>query len=61
MFKDFSKISSNVRAHPECNGLPIKCIQLYHPETLLVEYDQDYSEYDIKKLFKNERIFHIRN
>ncbi|CAF1016189.1 unnamed protein product [Rotaria sordida] len=57
---DFSKISSNVRNHPEYNGLQIKCIQLYYPETLLIEYDQQYSEYDIKNLFKNERIFHIK-
>ncbi|CAF2431942.1 unnamed protein product [Rotaria sp. Silwood2] len=57
---DFLKISSNVRNHPEYDGLQIKCIQLYHPETLLVEYDQEYSEYDIKNLFKNERIFHIK-
>ncbi|CAF3434900.1 unnamed protein product [Rotaria sp. Silwood1] len=57
---DFSKISSNVRNYPEYDGLQIKCIQLYYPETLLVEYDQEYSEYDIKNLFKNERIFHIK-
>ncbi|UJR26717.1 hypothetical protein I4U23_008032 [Adineta vaga] len=57
---DFSKISSNVRNHPECSGLPIKCIQLYHPETLLIEYDQEYSEDEIKKIFKNGRIFHIK-
>ncbi|CAF0732105.1 unnamed protein product [Adineta ricciae] len=57
---DYSKISSNVRSHPECGKLSIKCIQLYHPETLLIEYDQEYSECDIKNLFKNERIFHIK-
>jgi hypothetical protein len=38
----------------------INCIQLYEPETLLIEYDQDYSEDDIKNLFKEERIFHIK-
>ena len=60
ILEDYSKISSNVRSHPECGKLSIKCIQLYHPETLLIEYDQEYSECDIKNLFKNERIFHIK-
>ncbi len=59
-FKDFTKISSNLRNHPEYNTLAIKCIQLYHPETLFVEYNQDYSEYDIKQLFKNKGVFHIK-
>ncbi|CAF4503322.1 unnamed protein product [Rotaria socialis] len=57
---DFSKIYSNVRNHPERDGLKIKCIQLYHPETLLIEYDQEYSECDIKKLFIHQKLFHIK-
>ncbi|CAF3599964.1 unnamed protein product [Rotaria sordida] len=57
---DFSKISLNVRNHPECNGLIINCIQLYYPETLLIEYDQEYSEDDIIKLFDKKKIFHIK-
>ncbi|CAF1605170.1 unnamed protein product [Rotaria magnacalcarata] len=47
---DFSKIYSNVRNHPERDGLQIKCIQLYHPETLLIEYDQEYSEYLMRSM-----------
>jgi len=60
VFKDFSKIVSNVRSHPECDGFMINCIQLYCPEILLVEYDQEYSEDDIIKLFDEERIFHVK-
>ncbi len=59
-FKDFSKIFSNIRNHPECDGFMINCIQLYLPEILLIEYDQEYSEDDIIKFFHKERIFHIK-
>jgi len=58
---DFSKIFSNVRNHPECDGLMINCIQLYLPELLLIEYDQKYSQDDIIKLFDNKTIFHMKN
>ncbi len=58
--KDFSKIFSNVRNHPECNGLMINCIQLYQPETLLIEYDQELTENEILKLFNKENIFHMK-
>ncbi|UJR22381.1 hypothetical protein I4U23_025443 [Adineta vaga] len=59
---DFSKILSNVRNHPECDGSMINCIQLYLPETLFIEYnDQDYSEDEIRKLFDNIKIFHIKS
>ncbi|CAF3811897.1 unnamed protein product [Rotaria sp. Silwood1] len=57
---DFSKISLNIRNHPECNGSIINCIQLYYPETLLIEYDQEYSEDDIIKLFDRKKIFHVK-
>ncbi|CAF1179585.1 unnamed protein product [Adineta steineri] len=57
---DFSKIVSNVRSHPECNGSMINCIQLYQPETLFIEYDQEYFEDDIRKLFDKTRIFHVK-
>ena len=60
-FADFSKISSNVRSHPECDGLSIQCIQLYHPETLLVEFDETLAEYELEKLLQDQRIFHIRS
>ncbi|CAF4719725.1 unnamed protein product [Rotaria socialis] len=57
---DFSRISLNVRSHPECNGLMINCIQLYLPETLLVEYDKEFSEDDIIKMFNGKRVFHVK-
>ena len=60
-FADFSKISSNVRSHPECDGLQIQCIELYHPETLLVEYDETHAEYELEKLLQDQRIFHVKS
>ena len=39
----------------------INCIQLYQPETLLIEYDQEYLEEDIFELFDKERISHVKS
>jgi hypothetical protein len=58
--KDFSKIFLNVRNHPECDGCMIHCIQLYLPEILFIEYDQEYTEDDVRKLLGKERIFHMK-
>jgi hypothetical protein len=61
LFKDFSRIAFNVRNNPECDGMIINCIQLYLPETLFIEYNsQQYSEDDLRKLFDQENIFHIK-
>ena len=39
----------------------INCIQLYLPETLLIEYDDhDYSEDDFRRLFDDQAVFHIK-
>ncbi|CAF1633437.1 unnamed protein product [Adineta ricciae] len=58
---DFCKIYSNVRNYPECDGSMISCIQLYLPETLLIEYDDhDYSEDNFRQLFDDQVIFHIK-
>jgi hypothetical protein len=38
----------------------INCIQLYLPESLFIEYHQNYSEDDIRKLFNKDKIFHIK-
>lgn len=58
---DFSKISSNIRTHPDYQNLPIKCLQLYRPEILLIEYNDNYSEDEIrKKFFPNQDLFHLR-
>ncbi|CAF2125611.1 unnamed protein product [Rotaria magnacalcarata] len=57
---DFSRISLNVRSHPECDGVMINCIQLYLPEILLVEYDKEFSEDDIIKMFTGKRVFHVK-
>ena len=58
--QDFATIASNVRWHPECHGSTIECIQLFQPETLLVDFDRDYSENELRHLFDNARIFHIK-
>lgn len=60
-FKDFSKISANIRQRPECNGFMINCTQLYLPETLFIEHEKDYSEDNIAQLFNKKRIFHIKS
>jgi hypothetical protein len=38
----------------------INCIQLYLPEILFIEYDEKYTEDDIRKLFNENYIFHIK-
>lgn len=57
---DYSRICSNVRTHPEYTTSPVQCIQLHHPETLLIEYDQEYTKSQIEEIFQNCRIFHIK-
>lgn len=60
IIEDFSKISANVRCYPECDGVMIKCIQLYLPETLFVEYDQNLSSVELMEFFSKHNVFHIK-
>jgi hypothetical protein len=53
-FEEFSKIYSNVRQHPECDGMMITCRALYQPSSLLVEYDRAYSSADLQEWLGEE-------
>ena len=57
---DFSKLFSSIQYDSEYERLKVKCIQLYCPEILLVEYDHEYTENDLRNLFTNEIIFHVK-
>ncbi|CAF0908841.1 unnamed protein product, partial [Didymodactylos carnosus] len=58
---DFNQIVKNIENRPRCHNRLVKYRQLYKPETLLVEYDDEKSADDVKTLFLNDhRIFHIK-
>ena len=59
-FEVFSKISSNVRQHPECDGRMIRCRSLYQPESLLIEYDQECSSEDLQEWLGEETAVQIK-
>lgn len=57
---DFAQIYVNLRQHPEYQGSIIHPIQLYLPEILLLEYDSNPSEDEIRTWFSSVHLFHIR-
>ena len=57
---DFPQICVNLRKHPEYQGSIIHPVQLYLPEVLLLEYELNHSEEEIRQWFSPVHLFHIQ-